>query len=87
MKKGDFTINGKKMHIEKPFSVDYLDEIEAALADMENNNTWRGEIEVTWTQLQLFRRLLIMDSLSTNMMQYNLRSTLDRKKAERGVDR
>lgn len=81
--KNDITFNDDKVTIHKEMQPMAIDAIQGALDKMEKDGTWEAQITLTWAEMQRIRSLVIADEVTHNLAYFNVKTTNERRKAER----
>lgn len=76
--------NGKKVTLLKSeFNVYMLDKIQGAIEEIKTGNSKEATVTLTFNELQLLRRLLIIDDLTTEFCRDNMLEGLELMKSKR----
>lgn len=76
----DFSVEGGRLNIHKSIKVDVLTDIQAAIETMKGQGASSAELTLSLADLQLIRKLLVMDAVNTEMSAYNLNEVREYRK-------
>lgn len=79
----DINIDEDKIKLNREGSIHTLSKIQDAMEKMELEKEWHVDIELTWSDMQYIRRLLVADEISSQMSRFNIRETIKRRGNEK----